>query len=80
MDILARACQPDNVSEANHCEKFKTIIEVCKENGVKFSGLCSANVDMAINILYKEGKISTDGSYKERNIYCVNAEQKSNGR
>ena len=36
MVILAWSHQPDNVSEANHYEKFKTIIEVRKANDVNF--------------------------------------------
>ena len=53
MDTLARAYQLDNVSEASHYKKFKTIVEVCKTNGVNFIVICSANVDIPIKVLYK---------------------------
>lgn len=65
MDRLTKAHHPDGISEAKHHESFKTIVEVCKARGINFSVMCSANVDMAIKILHKEGKISKRGSYKD---------------
>ena len=77
MDVLARAHQPDNVSEANHYEKFKTIVEVCKANGVNFSVLCSANVDMAIKALYADGKISINGTYKKGTYFALTSNERA---
>ena len=65
IDNLGRTIQSDTVLEANHYEKFKTIVEVCKANGINFSVLCSANVDTAISILYSKGKINQMGTYED---------------
>ena len=51
--------------EANQYEKFKTVVEVCKANGVNFSVLCSANVNMAIRILHDQKKIDQMGTYDD---------------
>ena len=78
IDTLGRAHQPDiNMSEANHYEKFKTIIEVCKANGINFSVLCSANVDMALKVLHKQGKISINGSYKEGTYFELSSDERA---
>ena len=73
----ASAVQPDvGVSEANHYEKFRTIIEVCKANGFNFSVLCSVNVDMAIKVLHKQGKLSSTGSYKEGAYFALTSDER----
>ena len=50
--------------EANQYEKFKTVVEVCKANGVSFSVLCSANVDMAIRTLRDQKNIDQMETYE----------------
>ena len=62
--------------EANQYEKFKTIIEVCKANGINFSVLCSANVDMAIDILHGKGKINKAGTYDDGTYFELKREER----
>jgi len=66
---LGRARQPEDVQEANHYDMFKMIVEVYKESGINVALMCDANIDMAIEHLYKGGKISKDGKFKDGTYY-----------
>ena len=65
LDQLGKSIQPEDVTEADHYETVKTIVEVCKASGVNFALLCTHTVDMAITQLHKESKLSTAGKYKD---------------
>ena len=43
------------MSEANHNETFKTIVEVCKVSTIKFALICSANINILKNGTFKDG-------------------------
>ena len=77
MDKLVQDHQLDNVSRASHYEKFKTFVEVCKANGVNFSVIYSTDVDMAIKVLYKEGKITTDGTYRKGTYFALTTTERA---
>ena len=64
------------VSDPNRYDAFKTMVEVCKANGVNFSVMCSANVDMAMKTLHKQGKISQGGTYKEGTYFKLTADER----
>ena len=48
MDRLCNLKQPEFVSESDHHENFKTMVEVCKANGINFALLFSHNIDAAM--------------------------------
>ena len=63
MDKLCTLIQPKGTSEVKHCDKFRSVVEVCKASGVNFALLCTANIDIAIKHLHSNGKISKSGKY-----------------
>ena len=76
LDRLTTVIQPEDVLESEHYEKYKTIIEVCKTSGIKFSVMCSANVDMAIKLLKLAGEISTSGTYKDGTYFKLTEDER----
>jgi len=76
MDRLGRVRQPEDVQEANHYDTFKTIVEVCKTSGNNFALMRDSSVDMAIEHLYKGGKTSKDGKFKDGTYYSLPKEDK----
>ena len=53
--------QHKEVLEADPYEKFKMFLKVCKASGIKFSLLCTENVDMSIKMLKDTGEVTTTG-------------------
>jgi len=65
MDRLCLLKQPELVSEANHYEKFKTMVEVCKASGINFALMCTHNINAAMKQLHKDGKITDEGTFED---------------
>ena len=76
LDRVTAVRQPEDVLESEHYEKYKTIIEVCKASGIKFSVMCSANVDMAIKLLKLAGEMSTSGTYKDGTYFKLTKDER----
>jgi len=78
IDQLSRTIQPAmNVSESEHYESVKIIVEVYKASGVNFALLCTHTVDMAMKTLHSEGKIGAAdvpcGKYKDGAYFTLDA-------
>ena len=69
MKILERICY-------NYHETFKTIVELCKVSGINFVVMCSANANMAIIILHREGKVSKVETYMEETYFTLSADER----
>ena len=77
LDRLSNTKQPDvGVSEANHHETFKTIVEVCKASTINFAMMCTANVDMAMKILHNDNKISKNGKYEDGTYFELTKDER----
>ena len=63
LDKLTALVQPETVHEVKHYETYKSVIEMCKASKVNFALLCTDNIDMSMNTLRNEGKITTTGTY-----------------
>ena len=50
------------MSESDHYEKVKTVIEVCKASGVNFPILCTNTVGMAMKGLRDDGNSEIIGT------------------
>jgi len=77
LDRLAKTKQPDDVSEANHHEIFKTIVEVCKASTINFALMGTSNVDMAMKALAKSGKISKTGTFKDGTYFNLSEDERA---
>ena len=64
------------MSEPDHHETLKTIIEVCKASGINFAVMYSSNVDMSIKALHKDGTISKAGTYKEGTYFKLDDDER----
>lgn len=71
MDRLGSARQPDNVSESNYHDIFKTIVEVRNTSGSNFAVMCSTNINMAMKILRQQEKTSKSGSYQDGTYFSL---------
>ena len=82
MDRLSAHRQPDNVHEVKHYESFKSVTEMCKASGINFAVMCSANVNMAIETLSKEGKLADapgaaiNGTYEKGTYFDLDDDQR----
>jgi len=65
MDELCALIQPRGISEVKHCEKFRSVVEVCNASGVNLALMCTANIDLAIGHLHSKGKISSNGKFDD---------------
>ena len=65
LDRITFTRQYEEVLEVKNYDKFKTIVEVCKASGIKFSLMCTSNVDMAIKMLSNTGKMITKQTFKD---------------
>ena len=65
LDKMCRLVQTKETAEVTHCERFRSMVEVCKASSINFALLCTANVDMAMEALHEKGKISMKGSFKD---------------
>ena len=50
---------------------FKTIVEVCEASGINFAVMCTANVNTAIKTLHDNGKITSNGTYKDGKYFSM---------
>ena len=66
LDRLSDTKQPEYVSELDHHEKSKAMVEVCKASGINFALMCTHNIDAAMKKLSKDGSISVSGTYADR--------------
>jgi len=71
-----RYAPTQKVLEADHYEKFKTIIEVCKISGINFALLCMANVDMANKMLNDTVKVTTTVMYKYGTYFQLSTDER----
>ena len=65
LDFLSDAKQPEYVSESDHHEKFKAMVEVCKASVINFSLMYTHNIDAAMKKILKDGSISASGTYAD---------------
>ena len=54
----------------------ETIVEVCRASGINFATMCTANIDTAIKVLYKDEKIAISGEYKDRTYFKMNNDER----
>ena len=63
LDHLGKTYQPETTSEAEHYETIRTLIKVCIASGVNFALMCTHTVDMAMEVIAKDGNLKgTDGA------------------
>ena len=68
---LGTTRQPEDTSESEYYSKFKTVIEVCEARGIKFSLMCTANVDMDIKELSGSGDLTKNGTFKDGTYFLL---------
>jgi len=76
LDKLSKTIQPENVSESNHYESTKTMVDVCKASSVNFALLCTHTVDMAMKALYSESKLFSLGKWKDGHYFKLNDDER----
>ena len=77
LDKLTALVQPDTVHEVKHYETYKSMVEMCKASKINFALLCTENVDMALNKLRSEGKVTTTGLYKEGAYFKLSDDERT---
>ena len=65
LEILTGIRQPDTVHEVKQYETLWSAVEICKARKVKFAMICTENIDMAIQVLKDNAKISQSGTFDE---------------
>ena len=65
LNKLAYMKQHDDTHEIKQYESFRSVIEMCETSSIIFAVMCSANINMSMKILKREGKITESGTYED---------------
>ena len=76
MDKLTVLVQPDTMHEVKHYETCKSVVEMCKASKVNFALMCTENINLAMETLRDDNKITTPGTYDDGGYFNLSTTER----